>query len=90
MYDRLNESNTSNDGREIQHVQEQQYKRKWSDKSGQDRPRKKRTINELNIETTDADKLEYQIGQDDISAQQNEPNVETAKEESTTKTCADH
>ena len=41
MYDRLNESKNSNDGRGIQHIQERQYKRKWSDKSEYERPRKK-------------------------------------------------
>ena len=41
MYDRLNDSNNSNDRKEIQHVQEGQYKRKWSDKSNYGRPRKK-------------------------------------------------
>ena len=41
MYDRVNESNNSNDGREIQHVQERQYKRKWSNKFSYERPRKK-------------------------------------------------
>ena len=37
MYDRLNESNNSNDGKEIKHVQEQPYKRKWTDKTNQDK-----------------------------------------------------
>ena len=41
MHDRLNDSNNSNDGREIQHIQERQYKRKWSDKSSYERPIKK-------------------------------------------------
>ena len=71
VYDRLIESNISNDGREKQHLQEREYKRKWSDYSGQDRPERNRTINEQNIETTDADNMEHQIGQDNISAQQN-------------------
>ena len=37
MYDRLNESNNSNDRKEIQHIQDRQ----WSDKSSYERPRKK-------------------------------------------------
>ena len=41
MYDRLNKSNISNVAKEIQHSQEQQYKRKWSDKSKYERFRKK-------------------------------------------------
>ena len=32
MYDRLNVSSISNDGREAQHIQERQCKRKWSEK----------------------------------------------------------
>ena len=40
MYDRLNESNNSNDGKEIKHVQERPYKRKWTDKTDQDKLRK--------------------------------------------------
>ena len=49
-----------------------------------------RTINEKNTETTDADNVEHQIGPDNKSAQQNQVNVETAKEEDSTKRCADH
>ena len=37
MYDRLNDSNNSNDGREIKQVQERPYKRKWTDKPGAER-----------------------------------------------------
>ena len=33
MYDRLNDSNNSNDGKEIKHVQERPYKRKWTEKN---------------------------------------------------------
>ena len=32
MYDRLNDSNNSNDGRDIKHVQERPQKRKWSER----------------------------------------------------------
>ena len=39
--------------------------------------------------TTDVDNAEHQIGQDNISAQQNQQNRENAKEEVTTKRCAD-
>ena len=35
MYDRLNDSNNSNDGTEKKLVQERPYKRKWSKKSSQ-------------------------------------------------------
>ena len=37
IYDRLNGSNHSNDGKEIKHVQERPYKRKWTDKTDQDK-----------------------------------------------------
>ena len=37
MYDRLNESNNSNDGKKIKHVQERPHKRKWTDKTDQDK-----------------------------------------------------
>ena len=43
-YDRLIDSNNSNDGKEIKHVQERAYKRKWSDKSCTDRTKKKTGI----------------------------------------------
>ena len=33
IYDQLNDSNHSNDGRNIKHVQEMQGKRKWSEKA---------------------------------------------------------
>ena len=32
MYDRQNDSNNSNDGKEIKHVQERPYKQKWTEK----------------------------------------------------------
>ena len=41
MYDRHNDSNNSNDGKEIKHVQERPYKQKWSDKSDTDRTKKR-------------------------------------------------
>ena len=41
MYDRLNESNNSNDGKEIKHVQERPYKRKWTDKTDQDKSKRR-------------------------------------------------
>ena len=39
-YDRLNESNHSNDGKENKHVQERPYKRKWTDKTDQDKSKR--------------------------------------------------
>ena len=58
MYDRLNESNNSNVGKEIKHVQERPYKRKWTDKTDQDKLKKKRkkikdTNNEITVKEED-------------------------------------
>ena len=41
IYDRLNESNNSNDGKEIKHVQERPYKRKWTDKTDQEESKRR-------------------------------------------------
>ena len=41
MYDRLNDSNNSNDGKEIKHVQERPYKRKWTEKTDADKMKKR-------------------------------------------------
>ena len=90
MYDRLNDSNNSNDGREIKHVQERNH----TNDNGQTKPmqtkqRKDRITKNKSQKTTDVENVEHQIGQDNISAQQNQQNVENAKEEVTTKRCAD-
>ena len=41
MYDRLNDSNNSIDGRNIKHVQERPRKRKWSEKASYDKNKKR-------------------------------------------------
>ena len=41
MYDRLNNSNKPNDGKEIKHVRERPYKRKWTDQSDTDRTKRR-------------------------------------------------
>ena len=41
MYDRLNDSNNSNDRRNIKHVQERPRKRKWSEKASYDKNKKR-------------------------------------------------
>ena len=41
MYDRISDSNNSNDGRELKHVQERPYKRKWTDKRDAERKKKR-------------------------------------------------
>ena len=89
MYDRLNDSNNSNDGREIKHVQERPYIRKLTKKTMQTKQRKDRNTKNRSQKITDVDNAEHQIGQDNISAQQNQQNVENVKEEDNTKRCAD-
>ena len=88
MYDRLNESNNSNDGKEIKHVQER------PNKSGQTKPIKKnrkddRKIKDINKEITDVDIVAHQTGQDNTYARQKWQNAEIVKEEDTMKKCAD-
>ena len=41
MFDRLNDTNNSNDGRNVKHVQEKPQKRKWSEKSSCERNEKR-------------------------------------------------
>ena len=41
MYDRINDSNHSNDRREIKHLQKRPYKRKWMDKPDAERTKKR-------------------------------------------------
>ena len=55
MYDRLNDSNNSNDGRGKQHVHERQYKRKWSDKSIHETPKEELSIGTQNTKTSHAE-----------------------------------
>ena len=55
MYDRLNDSNNSNDGKEIKQVQERPYKRKWMDKSDTDGTKRSPEYQKQSRETTDAD-----------------------------------
>ena len=40
-YDRINESNNSNDGKENKHVQDRPYKREWTDKTDQDKSKRR-------------------------------------------------
>ena len=90
IHDRLNDSNNSNDGRERQHIQERQNKRKWSEKSSYERP-KIRTVGNQNTKTTGADNAAHQISQERTIAQQNLQSVEiTKKNEDTMRNCADH
>ena len=55
----------------------------------QTKQRKDRNTKNKGQKLTDVDNAEHQIGQDNISAQQNQQNVENVKEEATTKRCAD-
>ena len=90
LYDRLNESNNANDGKEIQHIQEQPYKRKFSDKSSYKRPRKKPDSQKPKCKTTDADNAVHLTGQEWVTARQSPQNVTIAKKEVIKRRCADH
>ena len=79
-YDRLNDSNNSNNGREIKHVLERPYKRKWSEKTGQEKVKENRKRKSSNKETTDADNAGHQTGPDNTYVQRVKQNAETAKE----------
>ena len=57
IYDRINDSINSNDGKEIKHVQERPYKRKWTGRPDQDRTKKDRKTQDTNNETTVADNV---------------------------------
>ena len=41
MYDRLNDSNHSNDGRDVKHVQERPQKRKWQEKTSYEKNKRR-------------------------------------------------
>ena len=71
MYDRSNDSNNSNDGRNIKHVQERPRK-----KIGQRRPVTTKTNNDRSIKNQDtkitgADNAEHLTGPDNTYAQPN-------------------
>ena len=55
MYDRLNDTNNSNDGRGIQHDQERQFKRKWSENPFTKDTKINGIVREQNMKTTVAD-----------------------------------
>ena len=89
MYDRLNESNKSNDGKEIKYV-----KVGHTRESEQTKPIKisrngDRKIKDINKEITDANIVAYQSGQDNTCAREKWQNPETVKEEDTMRKCAD-
>ena len=90
VYDRLNEANNSNDGKEIQHIQERQYKRKWSDKSSYERPRKKTDSQKTKYKEIEVENAAHQTGQECTTAWQNPLHVVIAKEGDITRRCADH
>ena len=70
-------------------MQEQPHKRKWTEKTDAHKIKKRPDIKNKNQKITDVDNAEHQIGQDNISAQQNQQKVENAKEAATTKRCVD-
>ena len=85
MYDRLSESNISNDGKELQHIQHRQYKRKSPDKPSYERPWKNWTVKNQDTKTTDVASAVYETGQDHTTAQRNPQKVENVKERDITK-----
>ena len=89
IYDRLNDSNNSNDGREIKLVQERPYKRKWTDKFDADRTKTLQEYQKQKPKDNRRGQWGHQIGRDSTSAQQKRQNVENAKKEAITKRCAD-
>ena len=89
MYDRLNDSNNSNDGKEIRYVQERQYNRKWTERPDQDRTKRKPENTRYKQAITVADNVVHRTGRDNITVQQKQLNAETAKEEDTTGKCAE-
>ena len=89
MYDRLNESNNSIDGKVMKHVQGRTYK-----KSGQINPIKRTwkdewKIKDINNDIIDVDNAAHQTGQDNTCARRKWQNVETVKGEDITRKCAD-
>ena len=88
LYDRLNDSNNSNDAREIKHVQERPYKRKWTDKNNAERT-KKWPEYQKSQKISDVDSARHQFGRDSTFVQQKQQSAETAKEEAITKKSAD-
>ena len=50
MFDRLNDSNNSNDGRDIKHVQERPQKRKWYEKNQLRQKQKKTGVQQRKVQ----------------------------------------
>ena len=89
MYDRLNDSNNSNDGRNIKHVQERPEKRKWSEKTSYDKNKNDRSIKNQDTKITGADNAEHLTGPDNTYAQPNRYIAEIAKRGGFMKKCVD-
>ena len=89
MYDRLNDSNNSNDGKEIEHVQERQHKRKWTVKSNADRTKRPEYQKQKPRDSRCRQCVAHPTGRNNTYAQQKWQNVENAKEDDTTKRCED-
>ena len=87
MYDRLIDSNNSNDGRDVKHVQE------WPQKNGKKKPVRRKTKEDRSTtkkgtKITDAANVEHQTEQDNTYLPLNPVNAETVKREDITKTRA--
>ena len=89
MYDRLKDSNKSNDERNVKHVQERPQNRKWSEKSNYERNKKRPGYQKLRYK----DNRCGQCGTLNWSRQQTCPartvNSATVKRKDTTKKRAD-
>ena len=89
MYDRENELINSNDGKEIKHVQERPYKRKWTEKTDQDKLKRRPE----NQRYKQRDNRCGQCGAPNWTrkhiCRQKWQNAETVKEKDTMRKCAD-
>ena len=87
MYDRLNDSNISNNERDVKHVQERPQK-KWQEKPVTRKTKEDRSTTKNGTKITDATIMEHQTGQDNIYVPPNPLNAETLEREDNTKRCA--
>ena len=69
MYDQLNDSNNSNDGRNVKHVQKRPQKGKWSKKSGDGRSKKTTGLSETEAQRNRCGQCGTQTGQDNTCFQ---------------------
>ena len=85
MYDWLNNSNNSNDGREIKHCRKYRTKESGQNKTVKKKQKGDWKTKSSNKETTDADNAAHQTGPDNTYVQQECQSVEIAKGRDITK-----